>query len=537
MANEKNNQTPLISFSVYLIKKNITDPSAILRAGGVSFHTFISHANEDIGELFVKATDFRLPRWAKIFRGYVDESQIGEVATSSAVLLVKAKSRYFAVTFGQGRYLLEPDCWEERFGLLVALNSIGENQIKSIDKRTFDAISKHSREQASREVGAQDFGLDVEQDLLRAVTGTPAEPSLGHRLSGMDALKTTVRANIEDIPLLLRNYYDMYMDSSYKHKFPWVDHLTEIKGHELSDKLDQLLIERISEEDFSRCWLAVPDIVDWDQVSGFRYGFSSRSPIYHDIHFPDFLDSLPDGSAITTDKLKRKYVYCVGEDYLVLHKWPVYKCVYCELDYGDDSYLLSGGKWYRVTRDFVRQINDAYNRIPRYRREFPEFNHASEGDYNQYVALKDPDEFALMDKKTIQYGGGYNRIEFCDLYTKSGSMIHVKRYGGSSVLSHLFAQGIVSGELFQTDAEFRHKVNQILPETHKLRDTEQQPTMGKHEIVFAVISDAGGSALDLPFFSRLNLRHAVRRLEGYGYKAAVAKISVNDHLRKLERYV
>ncbi len=56
-----------------------------------------------------------------------------------------------------------------------------------------------------------------------------------------------------------------------------------------------------------------------------------------------------------------------------------------------------------------------------------------------------------MDKKNIPYGGGYSRIEFCDLFSKSKQMIHVKRYGGSSVLSHLFNQGLVSGECTPQD--------------------------------------------------------------------------------------
>jgi len=140
------------------------------------------------------------------------------------------------------------------------------------------------------------------------------------------------------------------------------------------------------------------------------------------------------------------------------------------------------------------------------------------------------------EKKTIQYGGGYNKIEACDLFSKSGSFIHVKRYGGSSSLSHLFAQGLVSGELFQTDAYFREKVNGLLPDTHKLANITAHPTPGQYQIVFAIISDSEGDELELPFFSRLNLRHAVRRLTGYGYKVSIAKIKVSREVKVTKRY-
>jgi len=527
---------PVRNFSVYLIKEDRKEVETILRGGTFSYRTTIKHGDTKIGNLFVKPTEPRLPKWTKIFRGYVDESQIGEVATSSAVLLAWIESRYFAVTFGQGRYLLQPDSWEEGFGLRVALNSIGETRIKSIDKRTFDSISKHSREQASREVGTQDFGLDVEQDLLRAITGTPIDPRLGQRLSGMDALKVTARTEIESLPKLLEIYYEKFHDLSYKEKFPWIDHLSEVKDHKLLDLLNNALVGIISRREFDRCWLAAPDIMDWDQVDGFRYGLSRRHPIHHDIHFPEFLESLAETTKIDKDMLTRKSIYCVGEDDAVIYKWSVYKCICCELDHGADSYLLSGGKWFRVTRDFVREINEAWARIPRFDEKLPEFNHGSEGKYNEYVAANNPESFALMDKKTIQHGGGYNKIEACDLFTKSGSFIHVKRYGGSSSLSHLFAQGLVSGELFQTDATFREKVNELLPDTHKLTNAKRHPVPEQYRVVFAIISDSEGDELELPFFSRLNLRHVVRRLEGYGYKVSMAKIKVSEELRMLKRY-
>ena len=75
----------------------------------------------------------------------------------------------FAVTFGPGRYLLRPDIWVERFGLRVALNSIGKEKIRTIDKTTFDAISRHSKEQGSKETDVEDFGLDIEQDRVLPV--------------------------------------------------------------------------------------------------------------------------------------------------------------------------------------------------------------------------------------------------------------------------------------------------------------------------------------------------------------------------------
>src|SRR5439155_10506573 len=112
-----------------------------------------------------------------------------------------------------------------------------------------------------------------------------------------------------------------------------------------------------------------------------------------------------------------------------------------------------------------------------------------------------------MDRENISHGGGYSKIEFCDLFSDKRQIVHVKHYGGSSVLSHLFYQGIVSGELFLADADFRTKVNDKLLKSHKLADPFKQPAAKDYEVVFAIIS-MSPKKLDLPFFSKVSLRNA-----------------------------
>jgi uncharacterized protein (TIGR04141 family) len=143
-------------------------------------------------------------------------------------------------------------------------------------------------------------------------------------------------------------------------------------------------------------------------------------------------------------------------------------------------------------------------------------------------------EFGLDVEQDLLRGGGASKIEFCDLLTASKDLLLIKRYAQSAALSPLFAQGLTSGELFQTDPEFRRKVNDKLPTAHRLADPMKCPLQEEYRIVFAIVSDRGGP-LKLPFFSRLNLKHAVRRLEGYGFRVAKAKIIVSVQRAKLQK--
>jgi len=78
-------------------------------------------------------------------------------------------------------------------------------------------------------------------------------------------------------------------------------------------------------------------------------------------------------------------------------------------------------------------------------------------------------------------------------------------------------------------------VNEKLPKTHRLHDPKQRPKYNQFRVVFGIISDRPG-ALRLPFFSRLNLKHAAKRLEAYGFRVAKAKIEVNQEFSKLSKF-
>ena len=534
----------LVNLSIHLIKPSDEGSTSILlNPARLQQHPVLFNNGE--GQLFVHRSSARLPDWARLFSPQIDGRSFGRTASVSAVLFLEAADRAFAITFGPGgRFLIDKTKTEERFGLLAVLNSIPDNRLRSMDKTAFDALATHSRVQTSREASAVEFGLDVERDLVRSVTGSPDEEELGHRLQGVDSLKATVRVELPDLPDLLRDFLARYRSTDYKRKFPWIDHIAEVKDKVLRDDLDQKLLEIIQRRELDTCWLAVPEIIDWDRIHRFRYGRAPRNPTHHDIDLGSWLTELTDTTKrlhaptdVDLKLLSNRKVFGLDEEGREATQWSVYKCLNAEIEGDDDNaYLISAGKWYRVARDFVQNVNRDFDQIPQFGHLLPDYCHESEGSYNESVARSDPDTFALLDKQNIPYGGGRSRIEFCDLYTRRGDIIHVKRYGGSSVLSHLFSQGTVSGEAFWMEADFRELVNQRLPESHRIQDPSRQPMPREYQVVFAVVSQQEGEGLSLPFFSRLNLRAAARRLQGYGYRVSISKIPVQHEFAVTKIY-
>jgi uncharacterized protein (TIGR04141 family) len=519
--------------TIYLIKEGLTRPIDVIKPD-----ISIRYKAVDIDEyrtfsLFVRPVPLKHPSWTTFFSSHVEPAFFGEVSSSGAVLIVPAANRLFAIAFGQGRFLLIDDCWEERFGLKVVLNSIKGDRLRSIDKQTFDAFQKLAREQVSRNASAFDFGFDIERDLLRAVTGVPEDvENLGQILTGMDALKAHLPVEISNVDEPLTRFFGKHLEASYKEEFEWVDYIAAVKSKETIAILDLLLLDRLRGSAPERCWLAAPNIVDWSFVRGFKY--SPSGLVHHDIHLATFFDTLDE--PVSRELLNRRRIFCIGDDDQIKDDWPVYRCLYCEIDDGAESYLLSGGKWYQVAQKFVERVNESFVSMAKIDLGLPEYHEdKSETAYLKRISAHQED-FALMDGKNIPRGLAYSKVEFCDLLSRSKDIIHVKRYGDAGVLSHLFAQGSVSADLMIGDSEFREKVRAYLPPTHIELVPISRPRPSEYRVVFAVISQSP-QPLTFPFFSRLSLRHAVRRLETLGFKVALAKIEVSETTRLLQTKV
>ena len=64
--------------------------------------------------------------------------------------------------------------------------------------------------------------------------------------------------------------------------------------------------------------------------------------------------------------------------------------------------------------------------------------------------------------------------------------------------------------------------------THiKISNEADRPAASDYQVIFAIISSSD-SDLELPFFSKVSLRNATRRLETYGYTVALQKIKIEE---------
>lgn len=526
------------NLTIHLLRDTLKYPAEALAIHAE--HHPIDDGLSHIGDLYVAAKPEHSPSWAPFFRDYVDINQLGKVRSTGAVLIVKTAKRYFALTFGQGRFILRQDMIEERFGLIATLNSLESDALRSVDKRTFDAVDQNSRVQVGQTSAAQDFGIDIERDLIKGIVGYPKETKhLGRRMAGADALTVSRDIDLSKIRPVLRSYLKAYESKAYKENFAWIDQIHQVrkKGH-IADMLNELLIDRLNSARANSgttpgCWMAVPDVLDWNTVEGFRFTQNKKDGMHTDMHLPGFFDSLNSHDPLSVELLKMRHVYAVNADHFEVQHWSVYKCLHCELDHEGRSYLLSGGQWFDIDTSFVDVVNAFYNDIPQYKYKLPIYDHDKEGHYNKALCDGDPKQWAFMDAIPIPVGGIHDKVEFCDAFGAGKEMLHVKHYGGSNLLGHLFNQGLVSGELLRDHKDYAKLVNKKLPPTHQIDDPQDMPrNVSDFKVVFAIISQSDEPTVNIPFFARVALKNVYRRLESIGFKEIMlAKISCADYYK------
>lgn len=525
---------------MYLLRDVVQQPDDAIE--GVPSRYDVGDNTGTLGTLFVQPRPPKNPKWTALFDGYIPLADLGMVQSTGALYLVEASNRFFALAFGHGRHLLKPGIVEERFGLLVVLNSVRAKELRSVDKRSFDTVDQNSRVQTSQNSAPAEFGIDIEKDLIRGITASPADATLGRRFTGAEALTVATDATLKTLPALLTKYLALFQSTEYQKNFDWVDNIKQISTKSVAHAdLDAQLVIKLNDARTNGghspgCWMAIPDIIDWNRVCRFRFGGRSNSPTHNDIHLPGFMGSLGADDDISVDLLKRRIVSAVDDNGDTVEKWPVYRCIHCEVDLNGNSYVFSGGYWFDVKKDFVKEVDEYFDGIPRYTGAFIDYKHVDEGAYNIDLCASDPARLTLMDRKNISVGGIHDKVEFCDVYTTDQHLIHVKRYGGSSLLGHLFNQGLVSGSLLRDDKDFVAKTNAVLPPTHQLVEPGTIPrAVAGYTIVFAIISESK-DPLSIPFFARVALRHARRQLVNLNYGSVeLAKIQVDDVFSKTQK--
>lgn len=496
--------------SIFLIKQGIEDHDKILDPEKIESEQQYGAS----GVLYGKKSKPVTPKWLDTFFGSGIDSDPFLSSSVSAVYITKINlgddGRLFALTFGYGHTMLNPGAIEERFGLKTVLSAVQENSLRKISRTTVAGDAKKTNEQLPVKSAIADFSMDAERDLLDGVTAVGKEDSiLSGSITGTDRLSVAVDLDANKIDAFLKSIYEIYLSQNYKEHFSWLDQISSVKDPVLIDLLNAEAIRLINSSS-SDIWMAVPEVISWENTGGFRLPHSRE--IADDILIDQVIAGFG-GSIDSIDTLKSSQIKMLDTDCdKTLSRWSLLQCLYGELNYEGKQYCITNSRWYHIDSEFADRVEKSYQQVPLSKVEFPLCpDTCTEGKYNKTIAEDNPKSYALMDAANISYGGGSSRVELCDLLCKDGKFIHVKHYHGSSVLSHLFNQGLVSATLVKSDSRFRDKAMKKIADRAPDFDFALEDDSVK-EVVYGIITKDCDDRPRIPFFSKVTLDYVVRRL-------------------------
>lgn len=510
--------------TAYLMKDDLLDPKNGLKhdaqvtpfqlKGGIPFE----------GVFFLQSPRQSPPGWEDFVGQGVNGLALPNNVSSSGVLFVKRGKRYFAFTFGHGHHLLNPGRYLRDFGLRVALNRIDPDSLRSVDAKTVEDLTIHTRRQASAASRFETFGLNVTQDLVRAVTGTSADDKFATALTGSDGLAFTCRLDFKDLGVKCAALLSAYGDTAYKKRFGFIDYVRRERDPAVVSGLDDQLVEDLRAGVLGRTHMGPAEIVDWKGIGGFAYPDEDASdPVHADLDPAQFLATVPNAAAISLEQLHRGRVLALdGDGGRALHEWPVYDLIVHKVDRGANTYVLSGGDWYEIAQTFAKRTRrKVKDNVGTCAIKFPRYAHADENDYNRKTSSSEG--WACMDTDEV------DQTEVCDCFTSARQFVHVKRKTKSATLSHLFNQGVVSAERFMGEAFFRDGVREKLANGHGAKFAKlipkHRPRGADFEVVYAIVTKATAKwPQSLPFFSILSLSNAADRLARMSYRVTIGRI-------------
>lgn len=512
------------AITFFKIKENVSDPDEIIPDRSKLDYFNVKLGNTRIGDLYVKRVERSRPDWLRFFSDAVDFSGKNlKTASLAAVLLVKEDVSLYAVIFGYGKSLLSEDAIARNYGLKATLNAVEPSQLRSIDHKRLEAVSRHTREQLTRGGTLDQFGLDIDRDLLRAVTGTPADATYGRRLSGADQLTVLADISLANLGERLTMYSELADQTTYRKNFPWVDQIRAIREPDFQRDLDGRLLKELRTAECS-FWLAPPEIIDWAKTEGFRYNTRKRATVYPELLLEEYFAEYGSPKEMTEASLAQHRVYHVqSEDPNRQHGWQLIKCLVGELEWKGRRFILNEGEWYEIQKDFLQAVEESINKIPIAQFDLPSYADKNESAYNKRVAKKNAAYFALLDQNFIHYPQR-GKVEVCDLFTKDRKFVHVKRCGASSTLSHLFSQGTVSAQLMLREPGFRRQFQEKIPPSYCWGAPDDQIAASSFEVCYAIVNRRN-QEFKLPFFSKISLRSAVQNLEQMGFTVSLKPIT------------
>lgn len=481
--------------------------------------------NKYDGQLVVKSTPSKV-KWAKYL-----EQDLGQFS-HGAVLFLEEDGQLFALCFGQGHHLIKPDVIEKKFGIIVALNSLDKDKLKSTDVFSPSDHSKQRRTQTTKDSSLEGHDFEGYSHILKKITGKVKKgyENLFKNITASDGVTISTDTPAENLKKLCNNLGKLYEKEDCKSNFPEVFHIQEIKDTDLKTKLDNQLAQSMQDQS-NEVYITTPELIDFQEIGAYKFNLKDRKKNDSQENLEiNNLYPLIANKGVLPESLKKWTICLLDHSGLKKYEFPIYETLVFDCSIENKNYHFTHGNWYEADKDFFNKISKEINKhkkqnianidLPHFQRS----RFSNEEEYNTHLSSLFGKDSFLLDKSCIHIQG-YDKIEPCDVLVLRSQddnyFIHVKRkHGGSSGLSHLFNQGDISLTLLNNQDESFMNGLSSLTKVNSINLIENP------HIHFLIIDSSNKPRI--PLFSQISLHKTIQSIRSKRGKVSWSIVKEDD---------
>jgi uncharacterized protein (TIGR04141 family) len=417
--------------------------------------------------------------WAHVVSGLTGVSLDFTSSAASAALFIRIAGTTYALSFGQGWRYLRENMVDRSFGLDVAARLLDPDDIRKVTRWALSAKTRVDQNNVPSGQGLWAFGLREHAEVVRCLTGraldaTAIDLTYVRRRGSYRNFRLTIECGdgvklqlgtdpeclVADLVELTRLVRDRAVHTRLE-PLRWVRRLAQ--GDPMIELLDSTAADLLADPTRSdgEVGIAYPARY-YEGPDVQRYvGHIGETPLDTDeLTIDDLREAVQrHGRADYLGALHHSAIQGLDDDGKPLgNEESALNWLAVEVVDPDYRFVLLDGEWHELGEKYIDHVEhvvkEAFKNTPPWTLQpwssapLNSDGVVVEREYNLHAADKDK-RFLCLDRKLVKTRVHPRGFEACDLLGPNNELVHVKKVSsntGSSVLSHLFAQGLVAIE-------------------------------------------------------------------------------------------
>ena len=344
------------TFSVYLLKEGVTINEAMKEDHGLSRLDNSSCSLYEHNMTIYLSEARPTPPWWKNYLGI--ERNLSQRQEGALVFIpcnIESTTRIFVLTFGMTYHKLQEGSYEYDFGLRATLNAIDSSKIKATETVQPDN-AKRQRMQSPTADTLSFFDFNRDQSIIKTLAGkVKSEYNEWFKsATGVNSLRITSSVEVEQLPQLCRQLYDIYRNENYRQTFPDLFNITPVKDPLVIQELEATLIESYNGESCENLIITIPEMLINPLWDTFRYTYQRKCSPELSEHSVFILKKLlPIADSMV--QLKKARLEVLDEEQHVIKSYPLEECLTAPIIPCTITFVMAHGT--ALMKDIFNELN------------------------------------------------------------------------------------------------------------------------------------------------------------------------------------